>query len=159
MDGGFFAFEPVEYRHHVLWIGDRAVEVGGEIGDPLFQPQTPHGYQPGVVPLQVVAAEFDLQASEPVAVDPVGEQARMAILRFVAGELVGGYRIEPPYQVPGREALERLGAKVIAGILAGKRGVVSQETRQVAGEVGRGKGVVHRGVVEYAVRIVQGDVE
>ena len=157
--------QPVEDLVDVGRIGDRAVEVGGQpVHAVLDRRSRPTRTSRVVVPGRVVAAQLDLQAVQAVALDPVGQQHRIAVAAARRRSVrPGPARSRPPTRCQARSWLGGAATRKSAGIPAAKRDRRAvgglEEGRQVAAqELGR-VGLVDRALMQLPEGIVQGEVE
>ena len=64
---------------------DRAVEISAQPFDALWKRQSPYLDHASVIPIRVIATQLYLEALQTVALDPVLEQHRVAIIRLRTG--------------------------------------------------------------------------
>ena len=116
--GGEFRPRPrdcVECGEHVCRIVDGAIEVGAEATHTAGDPEVTHPEQAVHVPLEIGAAELDLERRQAVLLDPLLQGDRMAVARLGAGEIARRERIEAANQVPGGELRGRRGCEELGG--------------------------------------------
>ena len=155
--------EPVENLVHVARLLDRAVEVGGEPGAAPCEGEPPDAHQAVVVPGSVVAAQLDHQKAQAIALDPVRQQHRVAVIGLGTIELGGIEQVFAAHEVPGRQARWSLGDEVISWIFSLENGLrpvrVDQEIRQVPAHEVAVVGLVDVDFVQDAVGIVKCQVK
>ena len=161
VEPGVLVPQPVEDPVDVGRLGDRAVEVGRQPVDAVVDTDLADPDEAPVVPGLVGAAQLHLQALEPVAADPVGQQHRVAVVGLVPGQLVRRQRVEAAHEVPGGQPPERPGGEEVPRVEAGEvdARIRLEEAGQVGVEVPGVVGLVDRAPAEAAEGVVEGQVE
>ena len=162
-DPRVLAHQAVENFGDVRRIGDGAVEIAAQPVDSRRLCDPPDPREPRVVPSGVVAAQFDLEAFQPVTADPVGQQHGVAVVGFAPVGVLRFQAIAAADQMPGRKDGQRLRAQEIARVAAVEGNPRTRGRLQVAGEVAvhplGAVGVVDGRPVDHAVGVVQRQVE
>ncbi len=157
------AAKPVEDPVDVGGIGHGAVEVGREPVDPFFDREIPDLNGAGVVPYRIVAPQLDLEALQAVALDPVRQQDRVAVLGLLPGQLPGVHWIQSAHQVPGWNTRWRCGRQEVLRVTPGKRNLRPvrrlEKRRKIPAQELRPVGLVDAPAVQIPVGIMDRKVE
>ena len=116
-----FVAQAVQDFIHVGRLGDGAVEVRRQPIDIVRHGNPAYAHHARIVPLCVITTQLDLQAIEPISLDPVGQQHRVTVIRLAAGEVVLLQRIHSAHQMPSRQLPRCIQIQVVDGVLALKR--------------------------------------
>ena len=100
--------QAVQYVVHIRRLSHCAIEVSRQKFCAILHPDPANLDDPLEVPLGVVAAQFDLQAGQAVAPNPIGQQHRIAIGWFVPGQLRVVEWVESAHEVPGGKFVHAL---------------------------------------------------
>jgi hypothetical protein len=97
--------QAIEHRRDVFRLLDSAIKIGSQPVDPFLDRDLAYLRQSIVVPRAVITTEFDLEALEAVAANPVAQEDGIAVVRLAAGQLVRFDGILAADQVPCRNGL------------------------------------------------------
>jgi hypothetical protein len=123
--------DPVKDFVHVGGISHHAIKVGSEVGDIFFEADVTNFNKPLKIPLEIIPAEFNFEALQTIALDPVAQKDGVAIIRFVTSKLGFLDWIETTNKVPNRLGHGRFD-KVVGGVFANKFFSWFEEIAQVA---------------------------
>ena len=144
-------------------LAHRAVEIGRQMLHTVLGPDPADLEHPSKIPVSVVAAQLDLETFQTVALDPIGEQHRITIVRFCARQLGVIQRVKSANQVPREQPVCASGQKEVARIPAGEaHGRVrsrSHECREVPSHPFRAVSIVNRAPMKLSVGVVHRLVE
>ena len=158
-DLGLVAQQLVHDLVHIRGLFDRAVEVRTQPADAIGKANATHALHALEVPGRIGAAQLHLEALQAIALNPVGEQHGVAVVRLAAVAILILQRIHTAHEVPHGQGLRRVGDEVVLRILAREGHCFRIDERaEVAvhevGVVGRirvalvraAKGIMHRDV-------------
>jgi hypothetical protein len=101
------------------------------VGDIFFEADVTNFNKPLKIPLEVIPTEFNFEALQTIALDPVAQKDGVAIIRFVTSKLRFLDWIEATNKVPNRLGHGRFD-KVVGGVFANKFFSWFEEMAQVA---------------------------
>ena len=110
--------QPVENPIHIPWVRDRAIEISRQPINAILEANRAHLDQTAVIPVRIIAAQLDLEAFEPVALNPILQQHGVSVVRFLARQLRFFQQIQPPDQMPSNQALWAMRGQEVSRILA-----------------------------------------
>ena len=80
----------------------------------------PYPNQAVIVPSRVIAPQFDFERLQAIPPDPIPEQHRVTVHRFLAGQVCCINCIQPTHQMPGHQMLTALRAEEIGRVFSGE---------------------------------------
>ena len=141
---------------------DGAVEVCTQPHGVVFDADLPDADDAVVIPSGFLSGEFDFEAGDAVAPDPVGEDYGIAVVGFIARAFGVVEEVVAAYGVPGGQVVWSRADEVVFGIVTGEVVVDVFGGIEIVREVGVHEVCVVRvvgvDVVAHAIGVVQGEV-
>ena len=142
---------------------DGAVEVGTEPGHSIGKADATDAHHAFIIPFGIRAAQLHLQAFQTIALDPVGEQDGVSVMRLSAIEVRGFERIDTANEMPNRQRLRRVFDEEILRVEAGEIDAAALLRLKVSAEIAvhelRAVGFIHVPAEQIAKGIMDGDVK
>src|SRR5687767_13473267 len=81
---GRFPEQSIQNFVHVIWMRNSAIKISRQPVDAISDSHTPYLQNAVVIPFRIVAAQFNLETTKPVALDPISEKNWVAIVRLIS---------------------------------------------------------------------------
>jgi hypothetical protein len=158
-----FVPQAVQHFVHVRRVCHRAIEICGQPVDLFLHGKCANPQEALVIPIGIVAAQFDLKTLQTIAPDPVSQGDRVTVRGLVPGAIGSLNRVESSDQMPGQQAARRRGRQEMCGKSAGKIRGNSRSRLEERGQVPvhelRSVRFIHRPAQSFAVGVMKRYIE